>query len=266
MVGVVALAAGAGAARAATLGAAMALLLVVGGALRHTGSRPPGPVPENGWRAAVHLATRRPAALAAVGVGAGGGLALSLAGGPALVLMAMAVLALGIWHGLGAGPSWLSWLPAALGAPLLPAFGWYGTAGALPPDVLLLLPGVALGGAALAMASAAADLEADAAAGAGSVAAQLGPAGTGAVVLLVQVLEGVWAVASGAGLGAAWPWLALVGLAALVPIGGAGIGLVLARRGPSGREIALEVQAVGLALLAAAWVNAVSAAAASASA
>ena len=265
VVAVVALVAGAQASRAATLGAAIALLLVVGGALRHAAIGPPGRDPGDGWRAAVRRATRQPVAMAALAVGAGGGLALSLEGGPALVLMALAVLALGTWHGLGAGPSRLSWLPAALGAPLLPAFGWYGAAGALPADLLLLLPGVALGGAALALASAAADLEADAAAGVVSVAVQLGPARTGAVVLLVQVLEGVWAVGSGAGLGASGPWLALAALAALVPIGGAGAGLLLAHRGPSGREIALEVQAVGLALLAAAWVNAVSAAAASAS-
>jgi hypothetical protein len=42
----------------------------------------------------------------------------------------------------------------------------------------------------------------------------------------------------------------------LVPVGGAALAVLKARRGHPWTEVALELQAAGLALLAVAWVNA----------
>ena len=72
------------------------------------------------------------------------------------------------------GTAW-SWVPFAVGIPLLPVFGWLGAAGD-PARVLLrsscLSPSLA--GSALAIANARVDVERDAAAGLDSVAVRLG--------------------------------------------------------------------------------------------
>jgi energy-converting hydrogenase Eha subunit E len=57
-------------------------------------------------------------------------------------------------------------------------------------------------------------------------------------------------------------WLDATVATAMLPIAGALFGFLRASRGPIARELAFEVQAVGLGLLAVAWVNALSAAAA----
>jgi 4-hydroxybenzoate polyprenyltransferase len=105
-------------------------------------------------------------------------------------------------------------------------------------------------GTALAIANARADLERDAAAGLESVASRLGPdrgwmvqASLLALVILVAV-GSLWLRA------ASLPTLAGSAVASLV-ISGA---LIWGREGaPDRRQRAWEIQAVGLALLAAAW-------------
>ena len=186
---------------------------------------------------------------------------LAIAGGPLVVLIALVVLAIGAWYDLAAKGTRLSWLPLALGVPLLPVYGWLGATGSLPQAFAVLVPAAALAGAALAIANAAVDIERDMAAGRVSLAVALGPTGATAAALVLQVFVAVLAVASGASLGASGSWLAVATAVALVPVAGALLGLVLARRGSGAREVAFEVQAVGLGLLAVAWVNAVSVAA-----
>ena len=75
------------------------------------------------------------------------------------------------------GTAW-SWLPFALGIPLLPVYGWLGATGALPSFFIALVPMAMLAGAALAIANARADLERDVAAGTVSVATRLGLEGS----------------------------------------------------------------------------------------
>ena len=58
------------------------------------------------------------------------------------------------------GTAW-SWLPFAVGIPLLPVFGWVGAAGSLPSSFAVLVPAAVLAGAALAVANARADVERD---------------------------------------------------------------------------------------------------------
>jgi 4-hydroxybenzoate polyprenyltransferase len=200
-------------------------------------------------------------ARAVVAICGGGGLVLAVAARPPLLALALVGLAIGVWYDLAAKGTRLSWLPFALGVPLLPVYGWFGATGTLPSAFVVLVPVAALGGAALAIANATVDIERDVAAGVTSLAVALGPRGAALAALVLQVVVAGVAVASDSRLGASGTWLTLASWVALLPVAGAVLGVVVARRGPAAREVAFEVQAVGLGLLAVAWVNAVSAAA-----
>lgn len=189
---------------------------------------------------------------AVVVIGAGLGLALATPFGPGLVVLAVLILAVGYAYDLRAkGTAW-SWVPFAIGIPLLPVFGWFGATGWLPAPFAILLPTAVAAGAALAIANARADLERDAAAGLESVALRLGPkrAWTVPTALLAIVVL--------VALGSLW-----LGEAPLVAVGPAiGAAVVIAAgigwaHGPTAsetrRERAWEIQAIGVALLAAAW-------------
>ena len=257
VVAVVALVAGAPLARASLLGASMLLLQFAIGILNDIVDAPHDARSRRGKPIADGV-VRESAARLLLAVCAGGGLALALAAGPLLLLLALVGLAIGAWYDLVANGTRLSWLPLALGVPILPVFGWLGATGSLPQAFTVLVPAAALAGAALAIANAAVDIERDATAGRVSLAVALGPIGATAAALALQVSVAVLAVASGASLGASGTWLAVATGVALVPVAGALLGLVLARRGPAVREVAFEVQAVGLGLLVVAWVNALS--------
>jgi chlorophyll synthase len=246
---VVALIAGADPATATRLGLAMLALQASIGALNDlvdapadAGRKPGKPIPAG-------LVPVRVARLVVVG-GAGVGILLAAGSGAPLAALAVGVLAIGCGYDLLAkGTAW-SWLPFALGIPLLPVFGWYGAAGRLPESFALLLPAAFASGTALAIANASADLERDAAAGLDSVAIRLGPAkawatGVGLLGTVVAVAVGSLAVR-----GSSPVALAGTVVAALVIVGG----LVLGRESAAGRrERAWEAQAIGVALLAATW-------------
>ena len=190
------------------------------------------------------------------------GVLLAATGGPGLVLLALLVLAIGGAYDVRAkGTSW-SWIPLAVGVPILPVYGWFGATGLLPGAFVVLVPAAANAGAALAIANAVVDLERDAEAGRGSVAVALGAGRASAVVLLLHLVVAVLAVATGYVLGSPTGWVAAVALSSLVPVGGAVLGIPMAlRAGTSGRELAWEIQAVGTGLLAVAWMGALSASA-----
>ncbi len=260
VVGVVASVAGAEPGRALLLAASMVFLQFSIGTLndlvdapRDAATKPGKPIPdgvvgESGARVVLVLS-------------AGAGLAAALASGPLTLLLAIVTLAIGAWYDLGANRSRLSWLPLALGVPVLPVYGWLGATGGLPPAFAVLVPASALAGAALAIANAAVDIERDAATAKASLAVALGPVRSTALVLALQATVAATAVASGSRLGAPGPWLDVATAVALIPVAGALLGLVASRRGPAAREVAFELQAIGLGLLVVAWVNALSAAA-----
>jgi len=256
VVAVVATVAGAVPARALVLGVSMALLQFAIGALNDIVDAPVDRAA--GRRKPIPDGLVRPTAARAVAMtAAGGGLLLGLlGGGPMLVLLALVVLAIGGWYDLLAKGTRISWLPLAVGVPLLPVYGWLGAAGALPPAFGVLVPIAALAGAALAISNSAVDIERDRASGVTSLAVALGPLAAAIVTLLLQLLVAIIAVGSGSMLGASGTWLTVAVGVALIPVGGAVLGVLVARRGPVAREIAFEVQAVGLALLVVAWVNA----------
>lgn len=182
--------------------------------------------------------------------GAAAGIGLAALSGPATVALAAAILLVGYGYDLRfKGTSW-SWLPFAVGIPLLPVFAWLGSRGDLPDAFGVLIPAAVAAGAALAIANARADFERDVASGTGSVAITLG-------------LERAWRTHAAL-------WLAVVGLAvgslvlrlapgiALAATAATGglllAGVALGRGGDAARrERAWELQAVSVALLGAAW-------------
>jgi 4-hydroxybenzoate polyprenyltransferase len=239
------------------LGVAMTLLQAAIGALNDlvdapldAGRKPHKPIPAG-------LVSRR-IARAVVVAGAAGGVVLAglmAAPGAALATAALAVvvLAIGAAYDLRVkGTAW-SWLPFAVGIPLLPVFGWYGGTGGLPDWFVALVPLAALAGAALAIANARADLERDRDAGVTSVAVRLGlgPAWTAHV--------GIWFVVLAGGLG----WLLRTGVTGerIVPVllGSAALAAAVSigRDGsPARREWAWQLEAVVAGILAAAWIGA----------
>jgi 4-hydroxybenzoate polyprenyltransferase len=240
------------------LGVSMTLLQFGIGALndvvdarRDAIAKPGKPIPAG----LVSLPDARMVAAGAAAVG----LVLSAAGGIPLVVLAAIGLAIGIWYDLRAKGTTLSWLPFAVGIPLLPVFGWYGAAGSLPGVFLVLVPAAANAGTALAISNSIVDVERDEESGAESIALALGPGRAAWLALALHGVVALLAVATAAVLGAPAGWVAAVVVAALVPITGASLGVASARRSPGWRELAWEVQAVGTGLLAVAWLGALSA-------
>jgi 4-hydroxybenzoate polyprenyltransferase len=260
VVALVAMVAGGSFADALRLGLSMTLLQFSIGAVndivdapRDEGWKPAKPIP--GGLVPVAVARLVAAVAATLGI------ALAAATGPGLVALAAVVLAIGLAYDLRAKGTSLSWLPLALGIPLLPVYGWFGVAGSLPAVFGMLVPIAATEGAALAIANAVVDLERDRAAGARSIALRLGPLWSAVAVVGLQLAVAAAAVATVLSGGDAGAWLPIVAIAALVPLAGAAVGAVAAvRAGPSLRELAWEIQALGAALLAVAWLSGLGAA------
>jgi 4-hydroxybenzoate polyprenyltransferase len=182
------------------------------------------------------------------------GLLLSLPSGPATGALAVAILAVGLLYDLWLrGTPW-SWLPFALGIPLLPVYAWGGATGSVPETFLILVPAAFISGAGLAIANALADVERDADAGVRSVARHLGPARAWTAHAMLQATVVAVALASLLGAGAGIPLL--LGAAGAAAVLGAGV--YLTRLAPAAsRERGWELEAVGTALLAAVWIAAV---------
>ena len=213
---------------------------------RDAGLKPGKPIPAG----LVSPATARLVVLAGAALGIG----LSLPSGPATTAVAVLVLIVGGLYDLRfKGTPW-SWLPFAVGIPLLPVYAWLGVAGWLPVPFAILVPAAGLAGAALAIANALADVDRDRAAGVRSVATSLGPRRAWAVhALLHAAVLGLTVV----GLA----WLGDVGRG-LIPVAAAGAvvlaGIALGASGrASWRERAWELEAVGIGLLGTSWVAAV---------
>ncbi|MEX1173186.1 MAG: UbiA family prenyltransferase [Chloroflexota bacterium] len=197
-----------------------------------------------------------PVARAVVVTAAAAGVALAAPSGPGLVALALLVLAIGYAYDLAAkGTPW-SWVPFALGIPILPLYGWLGASDAVPGWLVALVPIAAIAGGAIAIANARADLERDETVGQASVATSLGLEDSWRVSVVLVV--GAMAAA------AAWlattgdsppPILAVIGLLAGLLVTAAG--LVVGRRAaPARRERAWQLVAVGIAVFGIGWVAA----------
>ena len=184
------------------------------------------------------------------------GVILAATVSPALGVLAAVVSAIGLSYNLALkGTAW-SWLPFAIGIPILPVYGWLGAAGTLPAAFGVLVPVAVLAGAALAIGNALVDVERDRAAGVSSVAVALGPRTSGRVGL--GLVAAVWTLAVGSAAIAA-PAVAPIAVAAagLVPVGAALEVVVNRSPAPDRRERLWQVEAVGFAILAAVWVGTV---------
>jgi 4-hydroxybenzoate polyprenyltransferase len=248
--GAVALLAGAPLIDASRLGLAMTALQFGIGATndiidapRDAGHKPGKPIPSGLVSPAVGLT------VAAAGFGVG--VALSIASGLSTLALAVAVIGIGLAYDLLLkGTAW-SWLPFAVGIPILPVFGWVGATGSLPPVFGILVPAAVVAGAALAIANALADVERDWAAGTASIATALGPERAWVVqAVLVGVIVAA-AVASTWILGASPGDVLVVAAAGSLPIAA----LALGRGGGAAtRERAWQLEAVGIAGLGIAWI------------
>ncbi len=254
---VVAAIAGADLPTALRLGVAMTLLQASIGSLndlldapRDAGRKPGKPIPAG-------LVSRRAARAVVVTAGVFG-VALAVPSGPETTALAVVVLGIGYAYDLRfKGTAW-SWVPFALGIPLLPVFGWLGATGGLVAQFAILVPTAVLAGAALAIANALADVDRDAAAGVDSVARRLGAARAWAIhaILLAVVVGAAFVTLALAGAGrqppvGQWPGPLVAAIGASLVIA---TGIAIGRRGDAARrERAWELEAVGVGLLAAAW-------------
>lgn len=257
MVGVTALVAGGDGLTALRLGVAMTALQASIGivndlvdAATDLGRVPPKPIPAG-------LVSVRAAQVGAVAC-ALVGIALAAGSGPGLVGLALIVLTIGYGYDLVAkGTAW-SWVPFAIGIPILPIFGWAGSGVALAGWFGVLIPAAMLAGAALAIANARADVEVDRASRTESVATVLGLGRSWWVasgLLAVVVALAFWTALEPDAPAPPHPQSVVVlGIATLVLVAGVAMGLGNAAR----RERAWELQAVGVAVLAAGWLSIVS--------
>jgi 4-hydroxybenzoate polyprenyltransferase len=212
-------------------------------------ARPTKPIPAG-------LVRRPVAAAIAVGAGAVGLVLAALAGLPPLVVACVG-LATGLAYDLHLKRTRWSWLPFAVGIPLLPVFAWVGATGTLPVAFAVLVPIAMIAGAALAVANAVADVEADRSAGTTTVATSLGLARARVIGMVLQGLAVVTALASAALLGGDPAWVAVAAAGSIAVL----VGLMLGWSDRSTtRRHGWEVQAMGLAMVATGWLGAVAAA------
>ena len=257
----VALVAGAAIETAVLLGLGMTLLQSAIGALNdlvdspHDAGRKPGkPIPGG-------LVSRDVATIVIVAT-AGGGVGLVAVASPVeppdgrMLMVGIAIIGLGIgatYDLKASGTAW-SWLPFAVGIPLLPVFGWFGATGSLPIWFIVLVPLAVLAGAALAIANARADLERDRDAGVGSVAIRLGLRESWLLHGGLFALAAALAVGSLYAMGTSVPTFGLVALG----LGVVGLGIWLGRAGPAPRrERAWQLEAIGTAVVAIGWLASV---------
>jgi 4-hydroxybenzoate polyprenyltransferase len=210
---------------------------------RDAGHKPGKPIPAGLVSASVARA-----------VGVGGflvGLGLAAPSGIPTLALAVTIIGIGLAYDLLLkGTAW-SWLPFAVGIPILPVFGWLGATGALPPAFGILVPAAVAAGAALAIANALADIERDHGAGTASIATALGPGRAWAVAAALVTAIVLAAVVSAWILAASETRVLPVALVGSLPLAG-----VAASRGGGAdrRERAWQLQAIGIAAVGIVWI------------
>jgi 4-hydroxybenzoate polyprenyltransferase len=248
--------AGAGPAVVAILAAAMLLLQMGIGAANDWADAPADGTAQPGKPIPSDLVRRAIAARIALGAAASG-LVLAALAGPASLAVAAAGLSVGLAYDLRLKGTRWSWVPYAVGIPLLPVFAWVGATGSLPAPFAVLVPIAMLAGAALAVANALADLERDRRSGTETVATSLGLDRARRIGAALQGLAVAAALGSAVAFGgdAAWVGLAVAGSAIVL----AGLAIGWSGR-PAVRRRAWEGQAVGVGVVAGGWIGALAAA------
>lgn len=211
---------------------------------RDRGHKPGKPLP----RGLVPIAVARAIAAGSLAFG----LVLSLAVRPIVIVIALLGVVTGYAYDLRLKASRWSWLPFAVGLPLLPLYAWLGATGRIPGAFLVLVPLAVMGGAALALANELADDERDRGAGVETSVGALGRKRSWRLGAALQA--SVALVAGGSLVLSRAPFVALGGADAAIAL--TTVGLALGRsRLPGTRERAWEIQAIGLGGLALAWLG-----------
>jgi 4-hydroxybenzoate polyprenyltransferase len=171
-----------------------------------------------------------------------------------MIGLAVVVIGIGLAYDLALkGTAW-SWLPFAVGIPLLPVFGWVGATGTLSPLFAVIVPAAVAAGAALAIANSLVDVQRDRDAGVSSVAVALGEGRAQATGIGLLIVIGVAAALTSSAFGAMPLVAATVGLVGCVPVAATWLGR---SADADRRELGWRAQAIGLGLLAVAWIGAV---------
>jgi len=191
------------------------------------------------------LVSRRAATRVAIGLGIAG-LGMAAVAGLAPLGVAVAGYACGVMYDIALKRTAWSWLPYAVGIPLIPVFAWVGSTGRLP-GALLVLVGMAIpAGAALAISNALGDAALDARGGVETVAGLLGPRRAMTIVAAFDGAVAIVALATSLAAGG--------GRGAIIALAGSGVlasGILLAATGRPTRG--WEAQAIGLAIIATGW-------------
>lgn len=200
-------------------------------------------------------------ALAIAVAGLSVGVALTWPSGLAVTAVALVGAGVGYLYDLRLSRTAWSWLPFALGLPLVPIYAWLGASGDVPAPLLRLVPIGVLAGAGLALANGLADLERDVAGGIETAAGKLGRARAWTIHAgLLGAAIGLAFVSLPGSVGSARPGGVPSMVALVVAIGLIAAGLALGRGGgPRSRERAWELEALGVAAFGAGWLAAVAA-------
>ncbi len=191
------------------------------------------------------------ARLVAVGLFAGG-VALGWSVSPLIAGLSFVVIGIGLAYDLRLkGTAW-SWLPFAVGIPILPVYGWLGATGGLPAAFAALVPAAVAAGAALAIGNSLVDVERDRSAGRTSVAAVLGAARAARVSAVLLAIVAVTAFATAVAAGSTPVAIAIITVAGAVPVVAASWSG--GDRSAADREWAWRAEAVALAVLGVVWV------------
>jgi 4-hydroxybenzoate polyprenyltransferase len=200
------------------------------------------------------LISKRSAA-AIVIVGGAIGMGISATFGAAVLILGGAGYASGVAYDVGMRRRGLGWLCFAAAFPLLLAWAWLAAAATLPPGWPFLLPLAALAGPTIHLANSMVDPDSDLRSGTITLATQLGPARSGwtlaASNAAIYVLAWVTLLSM-----PEVPALASAAAVAATVSAATGIGLSL-QRSRRRREAGWLLQAIGLAMLAVAWITAV---------
>jgi 4-hydroxybenzoate polyprenyltransferase len=192
-------------------------------------------------------------AVAIAGLAASAGLLVAWSLGPAVAGIAAVGLGCGLIYNARLKHTAWSWVPFAVGLPMLPMFAWLAATGSPPPGLIALLALGGLAGVALTLANGLVDAETDEAGGARGLVVRLGRRRSlGALVaaqtiLLVVVASGVLGGPADA-----------VRVAVLVAGGALDVSGALgsAARRRLLRRLGWEAQALGTVMLAIAWLAA----------
>lgn len=188
------------------------------------------------------------------GVALAAGLALAGSVNRGALVLAALGAGVGILYDLRLKGTPVSWLPFAVGIPLLPVFAWLGASGTIPAAILVATVVAFPAGAALALANELPDIERDEQAGLSTLSQMLGRRAAWAMGATLHAVVGVSAALGFQALdGRAELWPALLATLGLLAAGVlAGAGSAVARR-----QRAWEIQAIAIGVLAAVWLAAV---------